>query len=106
MLAEHGAALCLADRRGPVGPGWRTADWTYLRFHQGRASPHPCYGDRAMATWARRLLDGWGPEADAWVYFNNDTRACAPGNAVRFAAICRRLGLRTAPTGRLPLPAG
>ena len=37
VLTERGAALCLADRRGPLTPLWRTADWTYLRFHGGRA---------------------------------------------------------------------
>ena len=48
LLVEHGAALCVADRRGPVTPRWRTADWTYMRFHGGRATPRPCYGEPAL----------------------------------------------------------
>lgn len=94
VLEAHRAALCLADRRGPLRPLWRTTDWTYLRFHEGTATPRPCYGTRSLTTWAHQLLDGWGPEADAWVYFNNDPRACAPRNAMTFARICERLGMR------------
>jgi uncharacterized protein YecE (DUF72 family) len=99
VLEAHGAALCLADRRGPLRPLWRTAGWTYLRFHEGTATPRPCYGPRALATWARRLAEGWGTDAEAWVYFNNDPRACAPANAVEFARACRRVGLRVARVG-------
>lgn len=40
LLERRGVALCLADRRGPVTPVWRTADWLYLRFH--RVTERPC----------------------------------------------------------------
>jgi uncharacterized protein YecE (DUF72 family) len=94
LLTERGAALCLADRRGPLTPLWRTAPWTYLRFHEGRTAPLPCYGRAALASWATRLADGWGPDADCWVYFNNDPRGCAPRDAARFAAAVAKQGLR------------
>ncbi len=94
LLTERGAALCLADRRGPLTPVWRTADWTYLRFHEGRATPLPCYGRTALTSWAARLAGGWGPDEDCWVYFNNDPRGCAPRDAARFAGAIRRAGLR------------
>ena len=49
MLETHNAALCWADRRGrPVTPLWRTADWGYLRLHEGRAKPWPRYGRTAL----------------------------------------------------------
>ena len=105
VLEDRGAALCLADRLGPTGPRWSTAGWTYLRFHEGGADPRPCYGDHALASWARRLLDGWGPDADAWVFFNNDPHGCAPRNAIRFARLCERVGLEVAPIGSLPVSA-
>jgi uncharacterized protein YecE (DUF72 family) len=92
LLEERGAALCLADRRGPQTPLWRTADWTYLRFHEGRATPRPCYGRAALDAWARRLADGFG-DAEAFVYFNNDPRSCAIANAIEFAGAVRRAGL-------------
>jgi uncharacterized protein YecE (DUF72 family) len=107
LLTERRAALCLADRRRPLTPLWRTTDWTYLRFHEGLAEPRPCYGRTALASWARRLAEVWTPDEDAWVYFNNDPRGCAPRDAARFARLVARAGLQ--PT-RVPsvrsLPAG
>jgi uncharacterized protein YecE (DUF72 family) len=98
LLARHGAALCLADRRGLLTPLWRTTDWTYLRFHEGRASPRPCYGRASLRTWVERLRDGWGVDAESWVYFNNDPRGCAPRDAARFAGLAARAGLRPSRT--------
>ncbi len=40
MLESRGAALCWADVLArPVTPLWRTTDWGYVRFHEGRAQP-------------------------------------------------------------------
>jgi uncharacterized protein YecE (DUF72 family) len=37
LLRDHGAALVIADRRGLDYQAHElTADWTYVRFHQGR----------------------------------------------------------------------
>jgi len=84
LLTAHGAALCWADRRGrPLTPLWRTADWGYLRLHEGAASPPPHYGPRAITHWARRLADAWSPAQDVYVYFNNDRGAAAPLDAER-----------------------
>ena len=99
LLTERRAALCLADRRGPLTPLWRTADWTYLRFHEGRSAPLPCYGRRALDTWAEKVAATWSADEDAWVYFNNDPRGCAPRDAAQFAAAVE--GARRRPT-RVP----
>jgi len=101
VLAARNAALCLTDRLGRRGPMARTADWYFLRFHEGTARPHPCYGDRALAAWAERLADQWSKTADGFVFFNNDHRACAVRNAARFAVLAARTGLQ--PT-RTPEP--
>ena len=72
-LAAHGAALCWADRRGrPVTPLWRTADFGYLRLHEGRATPRPRYGRQALTTWVERVAGAFGGGEDVFVYFNND----------------------------------
>lgn len=84
-LTERGVALCMADRRGPITPLWRTTDWTYLRFHVGQATPSPCYGRQALASWVERLSAQWTDSEDAYVYFNNDPRACALRDARVFA---------------------
>jgi uncharacterized protein YecE (DUF72 family) len=95
FLTGRGAALCLADRGSrPVTPVWRTANWTYLRFHEGAASPPPCYGRASLKTWAERLSSGWADQAHAWVFFNNDPGGCAVRDARIFARECSRAGLR------------
>jgi len=102
LLEERGAALVLADSPRRTTPAWRTADWGFVRFHEGRATPRPCYGERALTTWAERIASLWAAGADVFCYFNNDARACAIRDAVTFARLARRAGLR--PT-RVPEPA-
>ncbi len=101
VLEHRGAALCLADTPTRRTPHWRTADWGYVRFHQGRARPAPCYGRMALSTWAGRLARLWDADDDLFVYFNNDHCGCAVRDARRFAAASSRAGLR--PT-RVPGP--
>jgi uncharacterized protein YecE (DUF72 family) len=90
VLAEHDAALCLADSPRRRTPEWRTASWGYLRMHEGRASPYPCYGRQALTSWARRLVDMFKPSEDVYVYFNNDVNACAVANAEQFSRLLPR----------------
>nr|WP_203433022.1 DUF72 domain-containing protein [Jiangella asiatica] len=93
VLTGHGAALCWADRGGrPVTPLWRTADWGYVRLHEGAARPWPSYGDQALRSWAERLVGAWSDSQDVFAYFNNDPDGAAVRNAVRFAAAVRRRG--------------
>lgn len=100
LLEDGGVALCLADRGSrPLTPVWRTAPWTYLRFHAGRASPEPCYGRSALASWIERLAGAWGKEDDVYVYFNNDHAACALRDARVFGRAAERAGW---PVTRLP----
>jgi uncharacterized protein YecE (DUF72 family) len=106
LLAERGAALCWADRRGrPVTPLWRTADWGYLRLHEGTAQPRPRYGSRALRSWAQRLADTWPERADVYAYFNNDPGGAAVVDAIHFAAAVRRAG-RTPSRVAAHVPAG
>jgi uncharacterized protein YecE (DUF72 family) len=99
LLEEREVALCLADSPHRRTPLWRTAPWGYLRMHEGRAAPAPCYGRRALSSWVERLAEGWGSADDVFVYFNNDTNGCAPRDAAMFGRAARRAGLDV---GRLP----
>jgi len=93
VLEARGAALCWADRLGrPMTPLWRTAEWGYLRLHEGRAQPWPCYGRQALRTWAERLAGTWEAGEDVYVYFNNDPGGAAIDNAVTFAGEVARTG--------------
>jgi uncharacterized protein YecE (DUF72 family) len=102
LLERRKAALCLVDRPGLRVPHWVTAPWGYVRFHEGRASPAPCYGQRALGTWAERIAELWGPDDDVYCFFNNDPGGCAPHDAHRLAVAGRRVGLRPS---RTPAPA-
>ncbi|RST07037.1 DUF72 domain-containing protein [Streptomyces sp. WAC07149] len=98
VLTGRGAALCWADRGSrPVTPLWRTADWGYVRFHEGRADPWPRYGRTALRSWAARIADTWPPDADVHVYFNNDPGGAAVADARAFARL-------TGAPGRLSPP--
>jgi uncharacterized protein YecE (DUF72 family) len=93
VLEQFGSALCLTDVKGPQTPWWRTSDWGYVRFHQGRSQPPSGYGRAALQTWATRLAELWPASSDLYVYFNNDAHGCAPRDARRFAAAASRAGL-------------
>jgi uncharacterized protein YecE (DUF72 family) len=94
-LRGHDAALCLTDRRGrPLQPMWRTSTWGFVRLHEGRATPYPCYGDTALRSWAERIGALWTPDEDVYAFFNNDPSGCAVRDAVRFSRHASRAGLR------------
>jgi uncharacterized protein YecE (DUF72 family) len=106
VLARHHAALCWADRLGrPVTPLWRTADWGYLRLHQGAAQPSPRYGQSALGSWVRRIAETWPDEADVFAFFNNDSGAAAVYDTAAFAAIARRAGRQVSRTAEPSAPA-
>jgi uncharacterized protein YecE (DUF72 family) len=105
ILEQHNAALCWADRHGrPLGPLWRTADWGYLRLHEGAASPWPRYGRQALRTWIRRVAESFSPDADVFAYFNNDQHGAAPVDAAALIGLAERAGLQTAPRPDVAAP--
>jgi uncharacterized protein YecE (DUF72 family) len=94
VLTRHGAALCWADRLGrPLNPLWTTADFGYVRLHEGRANPRPRYGRRCLASWLDRIVAGFPARADVFVYFNNDPGGAAIADAGAFADLARRRDL-------------
>jgi uncharacterized protein YecE (DUF72 family) len=105
LLTEQNAALCWSDRGArPLGPLWRTADWGYVRFHEGAAQPWPHYGQQSLKSWLARIGDAFPPDADVFAFFNNDQHCAAPADAAALARLADRAGLpapRPAP-GDLP----
>ncbi|MFC8092730.1 DUF72 domain-containing protein [Streptomyces sp. NPDC057301] len=94
VLESRGAALCWADVQArPVTPLWRTADWGYVRFHEGRAQPWPRYGRRSLETWVDRIATTWSDDEDMYAYFNNDPGAAAVADGVAFGRAATRAGL-------------
>jgi uncharacterized protein YecE (DUF72 family) len=101
LLERYDAALCMADRPRWRPRPWRTASWGYLRMHEGRAAPRPCYGRAALDGWARRLAALFDAGEDVYVYFNNDPEGCAVRDARRLALRLEAAGL---PATRAPGP--
>jgi uncharacterized protein YecE (DUF72 family) len=99
VLEKHQAALCLTDRNNRHSPLWRTADWGYVRFHEGTASPRPSYGRSALDSWAERIASLWASDEDVFCYFNNDANSCAPRDAHHLALAVKRHGLEPTRTG-------
>ncbi|GAA4971700.1 DUF72 domain-containing protein [Actinoplanes utahensis] len=99
LLRGHGAALCWADRCGrPLTPLWRTADFGYLRLHEGGGKPWPRYGRTALRSWLDRA-DG---VPEMFVFFNNDPGGAAVIDAGVMAADAARRGLEAGPVPRIP----
>ncbi|MFB8772605.1 DUF72 domain-containing protein [Streptomyces broussonetiae] len=87
-LESRGAALCWADVLSrPVTPLWRTTDWGYVRFHQGRAHPWPRYGRQALRSWLTRVTTAFPHAEDVYTYFNNDPGAAAVQDARAFTKL-------------------
>ncbi|HEX9969459.1 MAG TPA: DUF72 domain-containing protein [Acidimicrobiales bacterium] len=99
VLSRHNAAWCMADSPSRVVPEWRTADWGYLRLHEGTGTPHPCFTEEALDRWAARVAELFPADEEVFVFFNNDPKGCAVKDAQYFAVACREQGL--APT-RVP----
>jgi uncharacterized protein YecE (DUF72 family) len=100
-LERHNAALCWADRAGPITPLWRTADWGYLRFHEGKREPWPFYTDDELDSWAETVTTTFPDDAeDVYVYFNNDPGGAALVDAITFAGLvaARGRGVTRVPT--------
>jgi uncharacterized protein YecE (DUF72 family) len=102
ILTAHNAASVWADRHEQVlGPLWRTADWGYVRLHEGASAHPPCYTQPALDAWARRIAASHQATDDVYVYFNNDPHGCAVFDAAVFARCCARLGI---PVTKAPDP--
>jgi len=100
ILTAHDAALVWSDRWArPLGPLWRTADWGYVRFHEGAAQPWPRYGSQALRTWLGRVSDHFPADADVFAYFNNDQLAAAPADAAALINLAEKAGW---PVARVP----
>jgi uncharacterized protein YecE (DUF72 family) len=90
LLRAHGAALVIGDmpkRRFQTHE--MTADWTFVRFHQGARGRRGNYSEAELEEWARRIED-WRARVEVFAYFNNDWEAFAVKNGLWLR---RRLGV-------------
>ena len=93
LLERRGVALCLADSPRRRQPAWRTAEWGFVRFHEGRGSHPPGYERDVLRRWVGRIAETWARHEDVYVYFNNDQQGHAIRDATTFAELAAREGL-------------
>jgi uncharacterized protein YecE (DUF72 family) len=81
LLRDHNAALCISDHAAAPSPWVATADFVYIRAHGTNGRYAGSYSRDTLQDWARRIAR-WGEERrDAYVYFDNDIKSAAPGDA-------------------------
>jgi uncharacterized protein YecE (DUF72 family) len=82
LLREHAAALVIGDHpERPFQTHELTADWTFVRMHQGHRGRRGNYSESELETWRRRIAR-WRRRVDVFVYFNNDREGFAVRNAL------------------------
>lgn len=90
LLKEYNIAGVFSDSDGafPVLTD-QTADFIYMRLH-GMGSHHvEGYSVKELKHWAEKILTLTSQNVlDAFVYFDNQEKITAPGNAIEFARIC------------------
>jgi uncharacterized protein YecE (DUF72 family) len=106
VLERRKVAMCLADSPARKQPYWRTAEWGFVRFHEGKGSRAPGYERDALRRWARRIADMWDARHDVHVYFNNDAGGYAIKDAITFAELAARAGLKPTRVPNLVRSAG
>ena len=91
MMAEHDVALVTADSADhhPLSIERTSDSFAYVRLHGARKLYASRYTDGELDEWAA-LVERWRSSGcDVYVYFDNDNKAYAPGDAARLA---QRLG--------------
>ena len=87
LLREQGVALVIGDHPArPFQSHELTADWTFVRFHQGARGRRGNYAESELRTWQRRISQ-WRRRAEVYAYFNNDWEAFAVRNARRLKSM-------------------
>ena len=98
LLRQHDIALVVADAAGK----WPfleeiTSDHMYVRLHGDKELYASGYSDEALESWAKKIRHWHGElHLDVHVYFDNDMKVKAPGDAMSLA---EKLGIDMASRG-------
>jgi uncharacterized protein YecE (DUF72 family) len=110
LLRRHRVALVCADTVSWPRLVDATTDFVYCRLHGSRELYASGYGAKAIATWADRIaawasgnppsgkrVSAFSPKEarphDVYVYFDNDMKVRAPGDALSLERRLARLGI-------------
>jgi uncharacterized protein YecE (DUF72 family) len=81
ILRDHNAALCISDHADAPAPWEATADFTYVRAHGTNGRYAGSYSAETLQTWAGHIADWRKSGRGVYVYFDNDIKSAAPGDA-------------------------
>jgi uncharacterized protein YecE (DUF72 family) len=82
LLRRHEVALVIGDTpKRPFQSHELTADWTFIRFHEGTRGRFSNYAESELEEWAQRI-ERWAASGDVYAYFNNDRNGYAVRNAL------------------------
>ena len=80
---RHRASPCRPiERRRSGGP----LTGATRAFTRAKTKPYTTYGKKTLTVWAERLREMFD-DASVYVFFDNDTNACAPRNAKTLASL-------------------
>jgi uncharacterized protein YecE (DUF72 family) len=80
-LSDHNAALCISDHADAPAPWEATADFVYVRAHGTNGRYAGSYSAEILQDWASRIVRWHGSGRSVYVYFDNDIKSAAPGDA-------------------------
>ncbi|AXB48802.1 hypothetical protein A4R43_26030 [Amycolatopsis albispora] len=88
LLRKHKIGLVVADSAG-LWPQLEdvTADFVYVRLHGDEELYASGYSDQALKEWAEKVRAWHERGLDVYVYFDNDMKVKAPGDAEKLAEL-------------------
>jgi uncharacterized protein YecE (DUF72 family) len=89
LLQRHDLALCISDHHQAPSPWEVTARHVYVRGHGPGGSYRGSYSLRTLRRWAEAIAGWLAQTRDVFVYFDNDQKAAAPGDARRLINLLR-----------------
>ena len=91
LLKEKQVASCFYDYKTRQSPKIYTADFLYMRLHGPEKEAYRgSYDDHSLKTFARHALNAWKSGRAVFCSFDNDEKACAPGDAKRLSRLLKQ----------------
>jgi uncharacterized protein YecE (DUF72 family) len=87
LLQRYDVALCISDHHDAPSPWEVTARHVYVRGHGPGGSYRGSYSARTLHRWAETIASWRAQRRDVFVYFDNDQKAAAPGDARRLISL-------------------
>jgi uncharacterized protein YecE (DUF72 family) len=81
LLRDHDAALCISDHAAAPAPWLATAGFVYVRAHGTNGRYAGSYSPETLQNWAQQIARWRAEGRDVYVYFDNDIKSAAPGDA-------------------------